>query len=188
MLIQKIHRNGFWRLVKIYTVRVFATLRGFVFGLSNCQPIFPKTIRVGKNVESSSRYLKVGSNVTIGSYCSFGGLGQIILADRVVLNRNVHIDANQLIEIGEGSLIGPDCYFVDSNHVMPTDGPLISGHIVSKPIKIGKNVWIGRGVTILAGVEIGDYAVIGAGALVNKKIPSKTKAVGVPVKILENTR
>ena len=55
---------------------------------------------------------------------------------------------------------------------------------VANPIKIGNNVWIGAGATILAGVTIGDNTVIGAGSLVKKDIPSNVVAVGVPCKVL----
>ena len=53
-----------------------------------------------------------------------------------------------------------------------------------KPVKIGNNVWIGANCTVLAGVEIGDNSVIGAGSVVTKSIPKNVVAVGVPCKIL----
>lgn len=53
---------------------------------------------------------------------------------------------------------------------------------VAKPITVGNNVWFGANVTVLAGVEIGDNAVIGAGSVVTKSIPANVVAVGVPCK------
>lgn len=55
-----------------------------------------------------------------------------------------------------------------------------------KPIHVGKNVWIGAHATILPGVNIGDGAIIGAGAVVNKNIPANCVAVGVPAKPIKN--
>lgn len=52
------------------------------------------------------------------------------------------------------------------------------------PIKVGNNVWIGAGSTILAGAEIGDNTVIGAGSVVTRSIPSNVVAVGVPCRVL----
>ena len=49
-------------------------------------------------------------------------------------------------------------------------------------IKIGNNVFIGTHAIIMPDVVIGDNVVIGAGAVVTKKIPSNTVAVGVPAK------
>jgi len=49
---------------------------------------------------------------------------------------------------------------------------------------IGDRVWVGANVTILKGVTIGDDAVIGAGSVVTKDIPSRAIAVGSPAKVL----
>ncbi len=55
-----------------------------------------------------------------------------------------------------------------------------------KPLKIGNDVWIGHGVIILPSVtEIGDGAVIGAGAVVSRNIPPYAVAVGHPVRVVK---
>ena len=53
------------------------------------------------------------------------------------------------------------------------------------PIKIGANTWIGPGVIILDGVNIGEGAVIGAASMVNKDLPAFAIAVGIPAKVLK---
>ena len=55
---------------------------------------------------------------------------------------------------------------------------------VAKPVTIGNNVWLGANVTVLAGVSIGDNAVIGAGSVVTRSIPANVVAVGVPCRVL----
>ncbi len=52
-------------------------------------------------------------------------------------------------------------------------------------IVIGNDVWIGGNVTILPGVNIGDKAVIAAGAVVTKDVPDNTVAGGVPAKVIK---
>ena len=52
----------------------------------------------------------------------------------------------------------------------------------SNPIKIGRDVWIGCRVTILPGVTIGDHAVVGAGAVVNRDVPAGEKWAGIPAR------
>ncbi|MEG0377159.1 MAG: DapH/DapD/GlmU-related protein, partial [Eubacterium sp.] len=52
------------------------------------------------------------------------------------------------------------------------------------PINIGKKVWIGANATILPGISIGDNAIIAAGAVVTKDVPTNTVAAGVPAKIV----
>ncbi|WP_298636688.1 acyltransferase [uncultured Thiobacillus sp.] len=182
MLFEKIKKNGLIRLIKIYSERVISRLRGLLFGMINTNPRFPKGLRVGRGVRSTVRFLNVGDNVTIGHLCSFGGLGSVKLADNVVLNRNVHIDASEYIEIGKNTLVGPDCYFVDSNHQMPQEGWLVSANVTSSAILVEKSVWFGRNVTVLAGLTIGEYSVIGASSVVTKPIPPRSVAKGVPAK------
>ena len=52
------------------------------------------------------------------------------------------------------------------------------------PITVGNNVWIGANVTVLPGVSIGDDAVIGAGSVVTKNIPSGVLAAGNPCRVI----
>lgn len=53
------------------------------------------------------------------------------------------------------------------------------------PVKIGENTWIGEGVIVMPGVEIGSGCVIGAHSIVNKSIPSNSIAVGSPAKVVK---
>jgi acetyltransferase-like isoleucine patch superfamily enzyme len=53
---------------------------------------------------------------------------------------------------------------------------------VVAPIKVGNNVFIGAGCTILPGVEIGNNVVVGAGSLVTKSLPSDFVYGGIPAK------
>ena len=53
------------------------------------------------------------------------------------------------------------------------------------PIKVGNNVFIGFGVTIMPGVTIGDNCIIGAGAVVTRNVPSGQVAVGVPARCIK---
>ena len=56
--------------------------------------------------------------------------------------------------------------------------------IISAPINVGDDVWIGAGVTVLPGVTIGSGSVIGAGSVVTKDIPPMVVAAGTPCRVL----
>lgn len=54
-----------------------------------------------------------------------------------------------------------------------------------KPVKVGNDVWIGQRAMVMGGVSIGDGAVVGAGAIVTKNVPSYAIVGGVPAKVLK---
>jgi len=56
--------------------------------------------------------------------------------------------------------------------------------IESRPIVIGRNVWIAAGATILGGMTVGDNAVVGAGAVVTRDVPPNTFLAGAPARVV----
>ncbi|MBU0677907.1 MAG: hypothetical protein KJ626_07290 [Verrucomicrobia bacterium] len=53
------------------------------------------------------------------------------------------------------------------------------------PLTIGTDCWIGARVTILDAADVGDRCVIGAGAVVNRPLPSHSVAAGVPARVIK---
>lgn len=119
-----------------------------------------------------------------GLYLETQEQGSIRIGDGCVLSRGVHLVAFAGIDIGAGSMIGEYASIRDANHRFgPGVSPRQSGH-QSKPVHIGRNVWIGRCAIILAGVTVSDGAVIGANAVVTRDVPANTVVGGVPAKPL----
>ena len=86
------------------------------------------------------------------------------------------------ITIGEGVFIAPHCVLATEYH--PED--LETRHtLLTKPIVVKKNAWIGASATILAGVTIGENAIVAAGAVVTKDVPDKAVVGGVPAKVIK---
>jgi acetyltransferase-like isoleucine patch superfamily enzyme len=55
---------------------------------------------------------------------------------------------------------------------------------IEQDITIGRDVWLGANSVVLAGVTIGDGAVIAAGAVVNRDVPAGSIVGGVPARVL----
>lgn len=88
------------------------------------------------------------------------------------------------VDIGEACLIAMHCRILSSNHTVAPLGTDIRTQLdVLLPTKIGRDVWLGAGVTVLGGVTIGDGAVIGAGSVVTKNLPAGCIAYGAPAQI-----
>ncbi len=109
---------------------------------------------------------------------------RVEIGDRVFFARNTHVNALDNITIGSNALFGPGCVIVDHNHGLHPDLPINGQPCAARPIQIGSDVWCGAGVVILAGVRIGDGAVIGANAVVARDIPPMAIAAGVPARVI----
>lgn len=131
----------------------------------------------------SKLFKSVGKNVWIEPdfRCEFGK--NIIIGDNVYINFGcVILDCSE-ITIGENTLLGPNVGIYSANHSIDAE-ERINGGCFGKPIHIGKRVWLGGDVKVIAGVTIGDDSIIGTGSIVTKDIPSGVIAVGNPCKIL----
>ncbi len=110
--------------------------------------------------------------------------GQIILGRDAFLGPYTVIYGHGGVEIGDACLIAMHCRIVSSNHTAPPVGTDIrSQPDILIPTKIGRDVWLGAGVTVLGGVTIGDGCIVGAGAVVTKDLPAGSIAHGVPARI-----
>lgn len=108
----------------------------------------------------------------------------IIVGDRTFIGRAVEFNIRGRFEIGEDCLIASHCTFVDHDHGLDPSVPSNQQSNIVAPITLGRNVWLGAGVTVLKGVHIGDNAVAGAGSVVTKSIPAGEIWAGIPARCL----
>lgn len=113
-----------------------------------------------------------GKNVQIRPHFKLGHTECLILHDNIVLGENIFINAHGGVEIGSGTITGPDVMIYAENHIYDTDECLpFSSKLQFKKVTIGENCWIGARTFICAGVEIGEGCVVAAGSVVTKNAP-----------------
>ncbi len=115
---------------------------------------------------------------------------QLTIGHSARLSDNVHIACLNRVTIGDHLLCGSRILISDHAHGAygaeaasdPTLPPALRPLMSSAPVVIGDNVWLGDGVVVLAGAEIGDGCVVGANSVVTGRIPARTIAVGAPAR------
>ena len=143
-------------------------LRSPFFQTSVGSCILGNAIKLSKGVtiDCYGGHVEIGQNVFVGPFTTIFGHGNV--------------------KIGDNVLISPGCKIIASNHTVPDKTKLINQQPDNiQAINIGNDVWLGADVKVLAGVNIGDGCIIGAGSVVNNSIPSYSYAVGVPAKVIK---
>lgn len=119
--------------------------------------------------------------ITAPFWCDYGY--NIEIGENFYTNHNCTILDGAKVTFGDNVFIAPNCCFSTAGH--PIDFiQRNEGLEFAYPIKVGNNVWIGAGVTVLPGVTIGDNVIIGAGSVVTRDIPAGVIAVGNPCRVL----
>lgn len=140
--------------------------------------------RHGRQVaELRKRFRRCGHSVSIDLPTVIRGCEHIEIGDCVSINAFVHIWGQGGLIIGDESMIASHVAITTLSHELGTFPYRDS--VTSKPIHIGRNVWIGAHAVVLPGVTIGDNAVVGAGAVVTKDVEAGTVVVGVPARLLK---
>jgi len=104
--------------------------------------------------------VKIGKDVTVMNGALMMAAGGITIEDKVLIAANVKLISN--------------------NH-----DPYERDVLLCKPILIKKGAWIGAGSTILPGVTVGKYAIVGSDSVVTKDVPDYAVVVGTPAKIIK---
>ena len=160
-------------------VRAFqAKVKDLLWEFNSLKPSDVKRTEIIKELVSGyNQYVFIES----GFQCVFGK--NIHFEGMAMINFNCTFLDSNIITIGHCALIRPNCKLICTNHALDGEERL-NGLFNDKPIKIGKNVWLGANVTVLPGVTIGENSVVGAGSVVTKDIPANVVAVGNPCKVL----
>jgi acetyltransferase-like isoleucine patch superfamily enzyme len=139
-----------------------------------CKTERPWCVKIGRRfVAESDVYLKV---VDDNARLEFG--------DFVFVGRGSEFDVIERVSVGDHTVIAPGCFITDHGHGMSPVARVDEQRGIAKPVTIGSDVWLGAKVVVVAGVSIGDGAVVGASSVVTRDVPAMAVVAGVPARLL----
>lgn len=109
--------------------------------------------------------ISIGKNVTLANQCDIDFSGGVVIADNVTISAGVSIISHTHRLMG----------MADGDH-----------QAIAGKVNIGYGAWIGTRAIILPNVTIGQYAVVGAGAVVTKDVPEYAVVAGNPAKKIKD--
>jgi acetyltransferase-like isoleucine patch superfamily enzyme len=89
------------------------------------------------------------------------------------------------ITIEDDVFIGPHCVLATEYH---PEEPTTRHSLLTKPIVVKRNAWLGANVTVLAGVTIGENAIVAAGSVVTKDVPDNMVVAGSPARVIREIK
>lgn len=139
--------------------------------------------------------ISIGKGMTIGHACRFdldGRKKTLIIGENCEFGDGTHIVALREVVFGDNVLVASKVFVSDTNHGSykgeHQDAPDTAPNerrLVSQPVRIGNNVWIGENAVVLAGSVIGDGCIVGANSLVNGVFGNNLMICGTPAKVVK---
>jgi acetyltransferase-like isoleucine patch superfamily enzyme len=136
---------------------------------------------------SQLRLASIGRDVRMAPNVSFTNGERVSIGDGAHIGAHCHLWAGNTsgrVIIGPKALFGPEVFLTASNYQLTPGKAIVDQGTEEADVVIGAGTWLGARVMVMAGVSIGDGAVIGAGSVVTRSIPANAIAVGVPAKVV----
>lgn len=127
-----------------------------------------------------------GNQVTLNRFAYVqGGVGGVRLGNHVEINNYSIVNGTGGVDIGEDTLVGPGVKLISYQHGYLGGSAIRSQPVQARAIRVGRDCWIGANAVVMAGVSIGDGAVVGAGAVVTRDVPPNAVVAGVPAVVIK---
>ncbi len=151
-----------------------ATVKGKAYLGPRCKAERPWCAKLGQRfVAEADVYLKV---VDDRARLEFG--------DFVFVGRGSEFDVLEKVSVGDHTVIAPGCFITDHNHGASPLARVDEQSCIAKAVTIGRDVWLGAKVVVVAGVRIGDGAIVGASSVVTRDVPPMAVVAGAPARLL----
>ena len=162
----------------------------------------PRQIKLGRGVVidefvqlvANTRQIRgivIGENSFVRSYATINAgppEGFVNIGSNSGIGQGTILYGNGGLTIGDNVMIAGQCFVVASSHSFHDPArPIAAQGYHARGITIENNVWIGAGAKILDGVTIGEGAIIGANAVVNRSVRKGARVGGVPAKSLQRS-
>jgi acetyltransferase-like isoleucine patch superfamily enzyme len=191
---------GLFLRSKLYPLLLGSCGRNVTFG-QNVVLRHPHKIRIGSDVVVDdnvlldakgvdNRGIELADGVFLGRNTILSCKnGNIRLEERANLGFNCEIFAAGDVRVGKDVMLAAYVYLVGGDHMRDRlDVPVSQQGRVGLPIGIGDGCWLGAHAVVAGGVDVGEQAIIGAGAVVLENVPAFHVAAGVPAKVLKDRR
>jgi acetyltransferase-like isoleucine patch superfamily enzyme len=164
-------------------------------------------LRLGLNARlvtpGGERRVSIGANCAIRGIIRCDGPGRVTIGEEVHVGDGVIVSARASIGIGDGALLAHGVQLFD-NDTHPLDAETRAAHfraflklgpkglrpddfeVGSAPIRIGRRAWLGFGAAVMKGVEVGEEAIVAAGAVVTADVPPRTIVAGNPARVVRS--
>ncbi len=163
--------------------RLYWAAQGMQIGRGTVLPrlevTWPHQVSIGKNCR-----------IERGVYFHYDGIclpgPSIFIGDDCFIGYGCEFNVAARVTVEDHCLIASGTRFIDHNHGTDLGTMIAKQHGKSAPITIGRDVWIGANSVVLAGVDIGEGAVVAAGAVVTKSVAANTIVGGIPARFIRN--
>lgn len=123
---------------------------------------------------------RLGEGTRINTPLRGAALENLTIGKNVIVVGNLLAMARGGITIEDDAMIAANVQLISNNHD-PYDRMVLP----CKPVLVKKGAWIGAGATVLPGVSVGRYAVVGAASVVTKDVPDYAVVVGSPARVIK---
>ncbi len=154
---------------------VYAQQEELIFRLNHTMPRTPEYQEILRELFGD----RMGENSFLRAPLAGAAFDKMTIGNGVFINSNLLAMARGGITIEDDVQIAANVQLLSNNHD-PYDRQIL----ICKPIVIKKGAWIGAGASIMAGVTIGKYAIVGAASVVTHDVGDYEAVVGSPAKVI----